>query len=341
MNVIILAGGGGVRLWPLSTHAFPKQFLHLTGEDSLLQATVRRFVEAPFVKRILVATSGNYEELVQKQLQRVDPEGRCEVLVEPCRKNTGAAIAFAVRYLVEVVGVAPSEPILVLPSDHVIEPRAVFLRSIEQAVSTVSQGRIVLFGIRPTKPETGFGYIRVGQPFDHNSFHVLAFIEKPSVPRALGFIKSREYYWNAGIFGFTASSLFEELQIYAPRLGDSYAALRTSYHELPDSSIDYALMEKTQKLVVCPLAVEWSDVGSWDSVYEMMEKDHNHNAVQGNVLAIDTKNSLILGGKKLISTIGLEDLLIVETEDAIFISKKGASQRVKELVQALNDKKNF
>ncbi|HEY4255022.1 MAG TPA: mannose-1-phosphate guanylyltransferase [Chlamydiales bacterium] len=331
MKAIILAGGGGTRLWPLSTEDFPKQFLTFSEGLSLLQKTVQRFSKASFITKVLVSTNSLYEPLVQKQLQAINAD--CQIVVEPHRRNTGPAIAFALKNL----NAAPKESILVLPSDHLIEPESVFLRHVEQIQETLEK-QIVLFGIRPTKPETGFGYIRVGEPFDAFTHQARAFVEKPDIETANTFLKSREYYWNAGMFAFTPEVFTQELALYAPAIEQLFHG--ASYEAMPNISIDYALIEKTKRLVVCPLPVEWSDVGSWDSVYDMLGKDQNHNAIQGNVLAIDTKNSLILGGKKLISTIGLEDLLIVETEEAIFISKKGKSQQVRELVQRLT-KKDF
>jgi mannose-1-phosphate guanylyltransferase/mannose-6-phosphate isomerase len=331
MKVIILAGGGGTRLWPLSTEDFPKQFLSFSDGLSLLQKTVQRFAKAPFVNEVLISTNSVYQPLVQKQLQAIGAD--CKIAVEPLRKNTGPAIAFALN----VLNPAPDEPILVLPSDHLLEPESVFLHHVEQIMPSLSE-QIVLFGIRPTKPETGFGYIQVGKPLNPFIYRAVAFVEKPDLETAVRFLKQRDHYWNAGMFAFTPRLFRQELQQHAPQIAKLFEG--TSYDTMPNLSIDYALIEKTKHLAVCPLPVEWSDVGSWDSVYEVLAKDQDQNAIQGNVLAIDTKNSLILGGKKLISTIGLEDLLVVETEEAIFISKKGKSQQVKELVHRLT-KKDF
>jgi mannose-1-phosphate guanylyltransferase/mannose-6-phosphate isomerase len=337
MRTVILAGGGGTRLWPLSRKNFPKQFLSFEGKGSLLQKTTARFL--PHSKTLLVSTNTQYQPLVQQQLAAIDPGHKAQIVVEPCSKNTAGAILLAVRFLLEREGASMEDPVLILPSDHLIEPESVFLQCIQSSLEVAKKGYLLLFGIRPTKPETGFGYIQLGQPLDRHVHTVLSFVEKPDALRALHFLESKQFYWNAGIFAFTPKTFLEELSLHSPGLKEaaqlSYEQLLKIYPDLPSISIDYALMEKSKRIGVCPLPVEWSDVGSWDSVYEVMPKDAEQNVKQGEVLAIDTKNSLILGGKKLICTIGLEDLLIVETPTALFISKKGESQKVKELVQEL------
>ncbi|HEX2582757.1 MAG TPA: mannose-1-phosphate guanylyltransferase, partial [Chlamydiales bacterium] len=206
MKVIILAGGSGTRLWPLSRKDCPKQFLSFSGGESLLQKTLQRFATASFIDEIVISTNAHYELLVRQQCPG------CKVVVEPAKKNTGPAIAFAVDCL------KTEDPILVVPSDHLLEPESVFLRFVEQVQKTVMKGRIVLFGIQPTRPETGYGYIRVGKPHDEFTHQVESFVEKPTVEKAAEFVKSPSYYWNAGMFAFTPRVLKDEFALHAPEL---------------------------------------------------------------------------------------------------------------------------
>lgn len=339
MHILVLAGGGGTRLWPLSRQDFPKQFLHFGEPLSLLQKTVSRFLHFPLTKTLSISTNVQHESLVRQQLAKIDPDLKVHVIVEPDRKNTAPAIAFSLRYLQERAGVGDGESVLVLPSDHLIEPEAVFTRYLEMIEPLSKKEQIVIFGIRPTKPETGFGYIHLGEKYDFLSYRVKRFVEKPTRAVAESYLASGDYYWNAGMFVFTAGLFWKKLSELAPAIyalsKDSLNETHSRFSAMPDISFDYAILEKSPEILVCPLPVSWSDVGSWDSVYEVMKKDRNQNVKFGNVLDIDTKNSLIFGGKRLISTIGLEDMLIVETDDATFISKKGESQKVKEIVQEL------
>jgi mannose-1-phosphate guanylyltransferase/mannose-6-phosphate isomerase len=339
MHVLILAGGGGTRLWPLSRQDFPKQFLRFEGQQSLLQKTVSRFLNSSLTETLAISTNAQYEFLVRQQLEKIDPEKRACIIIEPGRKNTGPAIAFAIRYLEEAGRISKSSSLLVLPSDHLIEPETVFIRHLESVERLSQQNHWVIFGIRPTRAESGFGYIQIGPQFDLFTYQVKRFVEKPAPQLAKHYLASGDYYWNAGMFAFSMDHFWRELSLYAPEIErgmkGTLAEIAAQFDQLPNISFDYAILEKTRKALVCPLPVSWSDVGCWDSVYETLAKDQNQNVKIGHVLALDTKNSLIIGGKRLISTVGLEDMLIVETDDATFITKKGESQKVKQIVQEL------
>lgn len=338
MKAIVLAGGSGTRLWPLSKESFPKQFLKFGKGLSLLQQTVQRLQKAPFIDQVVVATNELHRSLVKKQLKKID--ANCPILVEPTRKNTTPAIGLGIKTLEEKHGASEEDSILVVPSDHLIEPEAIFLGALEQIDP---KDKIVTFGIRPLKPETGYGYIEIGEKYDALNFYVKSFIEKPSLEKAKECFGSPLFFWNSGMFLFKVKTFWKELQLHAPEM---YALFQkdlktviSSFNKMPDLSIDYALMEKSKDVLVCPLAISWSDVGSWDSVYEVMEKDQDKNVKIGKVHTIDTTNSLIIGGKRIISTIGLDDLLIVETDEAVLIAKKGESQKVKNLLSELKHSK--
>jgi len=339
MKAIVLAGGGGTRLWPLSREDFPKQFVNFGDGVSLLQKTVLRLTRAPSIEEIIISTNHHYDSLVKQQLEKIDHFQKVKIIVEPFRKNTAPAIALALRYLQLHCRAKESDAVLVLPSDHLIEPEAIFFQALEQMKPLVQEEKIITFGIRPTKPETGYGYIQIGSKYRHSAFIAERFVEKPDKLTAEKYIRDPQFFWNSGMFLFSMQTFWNQLQLHASELYDfcqgSYEEIVDRFQQMPDLSIDYALMEKSKAILVCPLAVSWSDIGSWDSLYEIMPKDQNQNVKVGRVFDIDTKNCLIMSGKRLISTIGVENLLIIETEDAIFISKKGESQRVKNLVKEI------
>jgi mannose-1-phosphate guanylyltransferase/mannose-6-phosphate isomerase len=271
MKVIILAGGGGTRLWPLSCDDFPKQFLHFGDGISLLQKTVQRFLTAPFIDGIVVATNYRYCALVQTQIDQINEKKQIRIISEPCRRNTAPAIALAVKYLQDSALIGSEEALIVVPSDHFIEPVAALLQYVHEAQSNVHEN-IVLFGVEPTKPETGYGYIQA-QMAEKPFSSVLRFVEKPDIATVQKYIKSRQYYWNTGIFAFCSRIFWEEVQqhardIFAGMQGD-YASCLARFAELPNVSFDRALLEKTNRIVMRPMQLNWSDVGSWDSLYEL------------------------------------------------------------------------
>jgi mannose-1-phosphate guanylyltransferase/mannose-6-phosphate isomerase len=331
VKIIILAGGSGTRLWPISRGSFPKQFLKLGDELSLLQKTVKRFWGAFDLKDLLILTNQECYHLVKSQITFLDPGFEKRILVEPARKNTAPAIAYALKYLQECEQVASSTVVLISPSDHLITPEKAFLETLPKAELAAVEGSLVTFGVRPNKAETGYGYIEV------ENDKVARFIEKPTVEKAEEYLAAGNYLWNSGMFAFSIATFWQELHQHALPI---FELMQSSFSEIefslmPEISIDYAIMEASKNLAVIPLHLTWSDIGSWDSVFDMMKKDENQNVKIGNVYDVDTKNSLIYGGKRLISTIGLEDVIIIETEDALFLGKKGNSQAVKKIVEEL------
>lgn len=338
MKIVILAGGSGTRLWPVSRRSFPKQFLHFGDGLSLLQKTVKRFLGTFLPRDFIILTNQEYYHLVKSQVGEISKELESAILVEPEKKNTAPAIALAVKYMEEFMQLADDECFLVAASDHVISPEKTFLEAVRQAEILAQKRQHVVFGIRPHKPETGYGYIKA------KGEEVEKYVEKPDLATAQRFVMSGNYLWNSGTFVFHMGTFVEEITKHSPEIGEklklSFKQMVSQFSEMPDISIDYALFEKATPTAVIPLDLAWSDVGSWDSVYELLGKDHDQNVKIGNVHTIDTKNCLIHGGKRLISTIGLEEIFVIETEDALFVGKKGESQRVKELVDQLKKEKS-
>lgn len=343
MKVIILAGGTGTRLWPQSRTSFPKQFLHFGDEESFLQKTVKRFMPKVQAKDFVIVTNQQYYHLAKEQLEKIDPLLTNQIIVEPESKNTAPAILLGIKYMQEKMALQENECVIISPSDQLISSNQEFLELMEQAESVAKQGYHVAFGVRPHHPATGYGYIKVKEKLSGPALKVEKFVEKPSLERAKSFLLSGEYLWNSGIFVFRIDLLLQELAQYEPAFAtsitESFAPFVQQFSALPNISIDYALFERSQRTALIPMTQAWSDVGSWDSVYDILEKDQNQNVKIGNVIDIDTKNSLIIGNKRLVSLIGVEDLLVIETDDAVFIGKKGESQKVKSLVDQLKNQK--
>ena len=347
LYVVILAGGSGTRLWPLSRSEMPKQFLSLDGTQTMLDATAERLAGIVPEKNILVVTAEQHA-----RGQAYNQLSRWEVLVEPEGRNTAPAIASAAALLAER---DPAALMLVLPADHYIADTSTFQDALRIAVEQAGQGRLATFGIRPTRPETGFGYIRAGDCADGASSvrSVAAFVEKPGRQTAEHFVESGDYFWNSGMFAWSATTILSAMRHHAPEIGHVVdgvlarrregetwqQALAEAYPRMPDISIDYAVMEKAENVVLVPCDCGWSDVGSWDAVHEVLAKDPRDNAQQGNVLALDCENSLLISDKRLLAAVGVRDLCVVETADAVLVVPRHQSQRVKELVGALSDRK--
>ncbi|MDD4600806.1 Alginate biosynthesis protein AlgA [bioreactor metagenome] len=334
MKVIILAGGGGSRLFPLSRKLFPKQFLKLNGERSLLAQTIVRFLPLVKPSDMVVVTNQEYVHLVRTELLAAKTQ-EAHILLEPVGRNTAPAVAFAATYCLEQLGCEPDEILYVTPSDHIICPVETFTTNVRQAIGLAKLGKIVTLGIKPNHPETGYGYIQAGKAFDVG-FVVQSFREKPDKETAEEYLAAGNYYWNSGMFAFTIQCLMGELRAHQPEvygLAESgLEGMTAKFTQMPSISIDYAIAEKSRELVMLPITAEWNDIGSWDAIYDVLDKDSDGNAVKGDCIPLECSNTLMLGHSRLIAGIGLEDVLVVETDDVIVVAKKGESQKVKDLV---------
>lgn len=342
MISVILAGGSGTRLWPYSRQNFPKQFLTLSGEKSLIQHTAERLQTLSSVAEIYVVAGKQYKFPIADHLSRLFEQPFENMILEPIGRNTAPAIALTVKSLLEK-GYDPETVVFFSPSDHVIEPVEIFRDAVLSAEKE-ARTHIVTFGIVPTKPETGYGYIELGKQKKDNLYAVVRFVEKPDLETAKGYVLSGKHMWNAGMFLFSLRVILEAFQKHMPNLYEaittwSYEEMMEKYAELESISIDYGIMEKADNILCYSLSVSWNDVGSWDSVYELLSKDTHGNALTGDVACVDTKNSLVLSKKHLTALIGVNDLVVVETEDAILIADRRHTQKVKDMVQLLSAQK--
>ncbi|ANN71240.1 mannose-1-phosphate guanylyltransferase/mannose-6-phosphate isomerase [Bordetella bronchialis] len=339
---VILCGGSGSRLWPLSRELLPKQFIRLTGERSLLQNTVMRLANNADARRPLLVCNDAHRFIAAEQLQEL--EGiQAELLLEPCARNTAPAIAAAA---LRAMRDGEDPVMLVVPSDHVMEEGEALREAFRAAYQAASQGALVTFGVRPTAPLTGYGYLRT-EASDGAWRRVQAFVEKPDAERAAQFLRDGGYYWNSGMFAFRASVFIHELQRLAPdMLAAVQAAVRAgagddaafrldaaAFAACPSDSIDYAVMERTDSAVAVPLDAGWSDVGAWDAVWDIATKCPDGNSTAGDVLIEDSRNCLVHATNRLVATIGLDNIVVIETADAVLVVHKDHTQDVKRVVE--------
>ena len=338
---IILAGGSGSRLWPLSRELCPKQLMNLQHEKSLLQTTFERLSKSVPAENIVSITNTKHSTNVNYQLSQLSKNVR--ILSEPLSKNTAPAIALASNYI-ESITDEKDPVIVVLPSDHIVENIDLFAQSIKKGEQLAQQGYLVTFGIKPSYPETGFGYMNISTPISNDGYLVKEFVEKPDIQTAQKFMNAQTYFWNTGIFMFKASVLWEELKKHAPEIFDitqnfnftqSAEIPYTEFEKMPNISFDYAVMEKSNKIALVELESDWYDIGSWKAIYDTSDKDKDGNVKIGHVLDEGSKDSLVYSSSKLVATIGLEDTVIVETEDAVLACKKDRVQDVKKVFDTL------
>ena len=345
MIPVILSGGSGTRLWPLSRPLYPKQFLALHGENTLFQDTLLRVAEAGLSEAIVVSNE-DHRFIVEENAAQIDQRLKA-IILEPAARNTAPAIAVAALKALE----EDKEAILmVLPADHIIEDVHTFAKAAKTAETLAKKGLLVTFGIKPTEPHTGYGYIETGDDIDKGvSFKLSSFKEKPDLKTAEGFIKDGNYLWNSGMFCFKAATYLEELKVHEPEiakfalesLADSHEDLgfirlgQESFSRCPDISIDYAVMEHTHNGAVVSLDAHWSDIGSWDAVWKASKKDEDGNVSHGQTMIRETKNTYIHSEDRLVSVLGCEDLVIIDTQDALLVAKKDKVQDIKEIVAEL------
>lgn len=339
MYGIILAGGSGSRLWPLSRELCPKQLLKLDGENSLLQSTFKRLCRFIDPENIISITNIKHANDVKFQLSKVC--GDSVVLSEPIAKNTAPAIAASIEYFKQMKD--ENEVVIIVPSDHLIKDLEKFENTVKTGLKAAEEGKIVTFGIQPTYPETGYGYIKTKSEND-GIFDVDCFVEKPDLKTAQKYLLEGNYFWNSGIFMAKVSTLLKEFAHYQKEIFENLSKLNYKesitikygvFEDMPSISFDYAIMEKSNKIVLCKLQSDWSDLGSWQSLYDVTEKDSNGNVLEGNAIVEDVKNSFIYTDKKIVAAIGLENVILVNTEDAVLACKADYSQQVKNVFEKL------
>ncbi len=341
---VILSGGAGTRLWPLSRSQYPKQFLPLASQNTMIQETLLRLEGIKTTSPIVICNE-SHRFIVADQLSQINIKNP-SIILEPIGRNTAPAIAVGALKALEI---DKDAVMVVLPSDHVIQQKEVLTSAVNIACDVAQDGSLVTFGIKPTSPETGYGYIKAHVNDTERFFHLDKFVEKPNKETAQKYLDSGEYFWNSGMFVFKASSYLDELKIYESEIFDcakkayQKAVVDTDFIRLdketfslsPSRSIDYAVMENTSLGKVVPLDAGWNDVGAWSALWQVNQKDENNNVIYGDVITYDTTDSYIYSQSRVVTTVGLKDTIVVETKDAVLVTNKENAQGVKEIVEEL------
>lgn len=348
---VIMAGGSGTRFWPLSRHLFPKQLLRISGEHTLIQQTMRRVISCAPASNVLISTNAAQADLIRVQLADWKDDLANGFLLEPEGRNTAPAIALAA---IEVAARDPDGLMLVVPADHVVTGQRDFVAAVQLASQLASKGYLVTFGIKPIRPETGYGYIKpkdsalLGKQGKLRGYLVRKFVEKPNAVKAAQYVKAGDYFWNSGMFVWRAATILEEIGRYQPAIiasmdrirklkmeGASKQAIDEVYREITPVSIDTGVMERSSKAAMVPVTFRWSDVGSWGSLDEVAEKNKAGNVVSGRVIDLESTRSIVYAERRVVATIGLKDMVVVDTPDATLVCPKSRAQDVKKIVDIL------
>lgn len=339
---VLLAGGSGTRLWPVSRELYPKQLVKLIGKDTLIQNTIKRLSPVVHMDRIRVVCGQEHFHEIERHMSDIgiDPKGK--VIREPCGRNTAPAVLLGVLHILQK---EPDALIFVFPADHVIKDEKAFHKKLLSAIRLADAGHVVTFGITADYPETGYGYIEGETPVDEGALSIRRFVEKPNLETARKYVEAGNYFWNSGMFAFSGSVIMTEFKKFEPELyeemmgmADDIAQLSiASYERLKDISIDYAIMERTAKGVVLPSDFGWSDIGSWKSLYDFLTKDAHGNVIDGDVISEKSNNCLVMGGHRLVAINSVENLVVVDTPDSVFVSSIEHSRDVKSIVSRLKE----
>jgi mannose-1-phosphate guanylyltransferase/mannose-6-phosphate isomerase len=348
---VIMAGGSGTRFWPLSRHLFPKQLLRIGGEQTLIQQTMRRVLGCAPAANVLISTNAAQADLIRLQLSEWKDDLAAGFVLEPEGRNTAPAIALAARTIIDR---DPDGLMLVVPADHVVTGQRQFEAAVNLASKLALEGFLVTFGIAPTRPETGYGYIRpdtkaiLGKQGPLRGYRVRKFVEKPDLVKATRYLKEGQYCWNSGMFVWRAATILDELRVHQPKIatgierisglkgaGASPSSIDDVYRSLPSVSIDNGVMERSARAAVVPVAFTWSDVGSWASLEEVAVTNKAGNVLTGRVVDLESRRSIVYADRRVVATIGLDDMVVVDTPDATLVCPKSRAQDVKKVVEIL------